>query len=383
MAGNASNTEIGESSSNMKKSTGMPYQANAMPPATRQQHSIYPVNSQGRKSVHPQPSTDHFMRPRTMEEWNKASDEDLQVARERERMRIGFQMDVYRQGMRLQAEKESRFIRPSGPNAATLESTNRPDQNFGNQSNVIASGSLVSRAKSQATPGVDPMLTDWDDGENDFTMFDDTPKDRSMVEETEEVVFPPFNLIEPDYYPSVSALSSMTKWEPKLDEAYQIDAQLNFDLRFQIPQTPADKESLQQALDITRMDFWIRNPLETYPPDFPQYKTESYMSQQRRLQHAFCRFWQEYGSGPPPELYRLPNWMFGFDKCYWTPSRWGLDLRSNAYNQGLGDMAAAKNEHGLRCMDRRGWKARLEEQVAAATAHCTTELALYAGPKKT
>ena len=382
IAGNAfraSNTDTGESSSNKKKSSGMPYEENAMPPATRREHSIYPVDSQGRKYVHPGPSTNESLHPSTLEEWEMASRQDVQVAKERERLRVGFQNEICREGMRLQVEKESRV---------TLESTNRPERNAGHRSDM-ASGGSASREESQATSGMDPMFTDWDDEEKDFTMFDDTPKDRCMVEEREEVVVPAFNVPWPDQTPSVSALSSVTKWDPELDEAFQIDAQRNLenpwqDLRFHVPQTPADIESLQQALELTRMDFWIRNPIETYPAAvFSQHKTESYGSQQRRLQHAFCRIWLRVGSGPVPELYRLPSWMFGFDKCYWTPSRWGVDLRTNAYVQGLADMAAVENEKGLRSLDIRVWKARLEEQVAAATAHCSTELALDAGSKKT
>lgn len=384
----ASNTDTGEPSSNSKNSSGMPYEPKAMPPATRREHSIYPVDSQGRKSVHPGLSTDQSLRPSTLEEWEKASREDVQVARERERLRMGFQFEICREGQRLQAEKDSKVDLPSRETAATSDSTNTPERNTGHQSDV-ASGGSASSENSQATSEMDPMLIDWDDEEEDFRMLDDTPEDRSMVEEIIEEVSPPFNVTWPDQIPSISELSSITKWDPELDEAFQMDAQGNSenlwqDLRFHVPQTPADIDSLQHALEITRMDFWIRNPIETYPrAELSQYKTESYGSQQRRLQHAFCRIWLRVGSGPVPELYRLPSWMFGFDKCYWTPSHWGIDLRSNAYVQGLADMAAARNERSLRSMDLRSWKARLEEQVAAATAHCTTELALYAGPKKT
>lgn len=367
-AGSASNTDTGESSSKREKSSHMPYEANAIAPATQREHSIYPVNSQLQKiPAHPEASIHPKMRPRDLEGNQKHEAWRLKGYLQAEKETRGLQREVWKEGQRLQAEKESRVNIPSKSTTATSENTKRPDRNADHQSDV-------------------EIIGDSADSESDFTMFDDTPRDRYLVEEKEEMVFSPWNVTEPNHTPSLSALSSMTEWDPQLDQAFQIDAEWNLskwdDMRFKVPQTPTDIESLQQALEITRMDFWVRNPIEEYPDDLSQYGRESYGSQHRRLQHAFCRIWQTYYSEPPPELYRLPAWNFGFDECYWKPSSWGFDTRSTAYNQGLADMAAAKDEKGLQSLDLRHWKARLMEHVEAAMAHCETELALYAGPEK-
>ena len=392
-AGSASNTDKGESSSKREKSSGMLYGANAIPPATRQEHSIYPVNSQLRKDLGlPEASAEPKMRPRNVEAMQKIEDRRLKEYVQGEKATRSLQNEFWKDSQRLHAEKESRMNIPSRPTTATSENTNRQDRSADHQSDVEISESSTSRGKARETLGDSPKNVNWDDGtsladpEGDFTMFDDTPSDQYLVEEKEEVVYSPWNIIEPNHTPSLSALSSMTSWDPKLDQPFQIDAEWNLekwdDFRFKVPQTPTDIESLQQALEITRMDFWVRNPVERYPEDLSQYKRESYGSQHRRLQHAFWRIWQDFHREPPPELYRLPSWMSGFNECYWKPSSWGIDIRSRAYYQGLADMAATKNERGLQSLDLRDWKARLKEHVEAVTAHCTTKLALYAGPER-
>lgn len=377
--GSVSNTDTGESYPKRNTSSRIPYETNAMPPAFPQENSIYPVNSQLRRvSVRVEASTDPKRRPSAQNNWNPQFSLQNQVRRECER---------------LWTEKESKMRSPSRPTTAISEKTNRVDRNTDHQSDgKVPAGDSISREKTEDTLGVwlgsiyrdnetDPAYSD-----RDLTMFEDTPRDQYLVKKREKWVYYPWNIIEPDHTPSLSALSSMTEWDPELDKAFQIDAEWNLeewgDFRFRSPQTPADIESLQQALEITRMDFWIRNPTETYPEDLSPYKRESYGSQHRRLQHAFCRIWQEFDSEPAPELYRLPNWMFGFDMRYWKPSSWGGDTRSNAYNQALAEMAAERNEKSLQSLDYRHWKARLEELVGAATAHCATEVALFAGPKK-
>ena len=387
--GNASNTDTGESSSK----TQMPYEENAIAPATRREHSIYPVNSQLRKFPEfPEASIGQQMRPRDAQASHKMDTWKLKELLRVDRQKKGLTHEVWKEGKSLWAEKESRINVPSRPATATSENTNRPDRNAQHQSDVEISGTSASRGKARDTRGVSPQIENWDnvtnlaDSPRDFTMFEDTPGDQYLTEEKEEVVFSPWNVMEPNHTPSISALSSMKEWDPNLDQAFQMDAEWNLekwdDMRFKMPQTPTDRESLQQALEITRMDFWIRNPMEEYPEDLSQYGRESYGCQHRRLQHAFCREWPKTFLESPPELYRLPVWNFGFDECYWKPSNWGFDIRSNAYYQGLADMAAFKEEKGLQSIDLGYWKARLKEQVEFAMAHCDTELALYAGPEK-
>ncbi len=95
-----------------------------------------------------------------------------------------------------------------------------------------------------------------------------------------------------------------------------------------------------------------------------QHKGESYASQHRRLQHAFCRIWQMArleDSSPAPALYRLPGWIFGFDARYWRPFAWGVDHPSKFYNEGLTIMADEKNAKGLEKMNFWEWKERLED----------------------
>ena len=214
-------------------------------------------------------------------------------------------------------------------------------------------------------------LSKWDDAmdhedfDKDLSMFEDTPRDASILSENEEWILPPFDTPAPDDPPSLSTLTAMTAWEPSLDREFMTEAAEDLenwnDFRFKIPRTIHDIESLQQALEMSRMDFWIKNPSRTYPVGFFQYKRESYASQHRRLQWSFCRIWQEFEEEPPPQLFRLPPWMFGFEPNYWKPSSWGFNRKSNAYNKGLADMAAEKRNNGLRRMDYSHWRERLRE----------------------
>ena len=217
---------------------------------------------------------------------------------------------------------------------------------------------------------LDDAMT-FDDFDKDLSMFEDTPRDASILSESEEWILPPFDTPAPDDSPSLSALTAMTEWDPSLDREFRTEAVKNLekwnDFRFKVPRTIHDIESLQQALEMSRMDFWIKNPSGTYPVGFFQYKRESYASQHRRLQWSFCRIWQEFEKEPPPQLFRLPPWMFGFEPCYWKPSSWGFNRKSNAYNQGLVDMAAEKRKHGLRRMDYSYWRETLKELDVAPT----------------
>ena len=221
---------------------------------------------------------------------------------------------------------------------------------------------------------------DHEDFDKDFSMFGDTPRDASILSETEEWILPPFDTPAPDDPPSLSTLTAMTEWEPSFDREFMTEAveylETWNDFRFKTPRTIHDIESLQQALEMSRMDFWIRNPSKTYPVGFFQYKRESYGSQHRRLQWSFCKIWHKFEKEPPPKLFCLPPWMFGFEPCYWKPSSWGFNRKSNAYNQGLVDMAAEKRENGLRGMDHTHWIERLKELDVAPTLEDFTSLGI-------
>ena len=210
-----------------------------------------------------------------------------------------------------------------------------------------------------------------DDFDKDLSMFEDTPRDASILSESEEWILPPFDTPAPDDPPILSTLTAMTEWKPSLDREFRTEAVEYLenwnDFRFKIPRTIHDIESLQQALEMSRMDYWIRNPAQRYPVGFFQYKRESYASQHRRLQWSLCRIWQEFEKEPPPQLFRLPPWMFGFEPHYWKPSSWGFNRKSNAYNQGLVDMAAEKSKNGLRHMDYSYWRETLKELDVAPT----------------
>lgn len=333
----------------------MHYPANAIAPETPEELSIYPVGHRMQKiPIVPEASTYPDVLPSPSNNWSTE---------------FSLQHQVRNELQRLWAEKEDELLARSGPVIATLEDIGRLDRDTRYQSDKEESGGgPTPHEKTRGTRGILHESVDWDDEadaadlDRAFSMFDDTPRDQSTLPEKEEWIFEP---PDPDHAPSLSALSSMTEWDPEADLDFQIDAQWNLerwnDFRFKVPETPADIESLQQALEITRMDFWIRNLRETYPEDLSKYRGESYGSQHRRLQHAFCRLWRDSDGDPAPELYRLPNWIFGFKSCYWKPSSWGYDRRSKAYNQGLTEMSAEKNEKGLRSVDYRNWKARLQD----------------------
>ena len=335
----------------------MPYPANAIPPETPEELSIYPVGHGMQKiPVAPEESTYPDVLPSP---WNNWSTE------------FSLQHQVRKEVQRLYLQKQDELLAQPGPVTATLESTGRLDQDTRYRSDKEKSGGgPKSHENTRGTREVLLESVDWDeeaDLDRDFSMFEDTPRDQSILPEKEEWTFEP---PDPEHAPSLSALSSMTEWDPEADLDFLIDAQWNLerwnDFRFKVPETPADQESLQQALEMTRMDFWIRNLRETYPEDLSKYRGESYGSQHRRLQHAFCRIWRDFDCDSAPELYRLPSWMFGFEYCYWKPSTWGYDRRSRAYNQGLAEMSAEKNEKGLCNVDYRNWKAKLEDILNAS-----------------
>ncbi|CAF9928401.1 MAG: hypothetical protein ALECFALPRED_004049 [Alectoria fallacina] len=356
----------------------MDYPAHAIFPETPEELSIYPVTPRMlRIPISPEASTDPHI------------DLALQDSLDPE---LDLQYQVRKASDLLWAEKNSKMLPPSRPAAADSNETSPPDGDTGHQSDVEEhDGDSPPREETKNTRKVLHESLDWDneadpaDLDKDFSMFDETPRDQSILPEIEEWLLPPWEPSEPDHTPSLSKLSSMTEWDPENDLDFQIESQQNLerlnDCRFKVPETSSDIESLQRALEITRMDFWIRNPSERYPEDLSQYKRESYGSQQRRLQHAFCRIWREIDLQSPPELYRLPVWMFGFENCYWKPSTWGNNRLSRAYNEGLAEMAAEKNEKGLQSVQYQEWKARLEERLIAVTAGARSLPALYAAPE--
>ena len=335
----------------------MLYPAQAMPPETPERLSIYPVSQQTLKiPVTPEESTDPHIAPA-----------------------FDLQYHVRRESDRLRAEKHNRICPPPTPTTPDSEKMMKLGQTIGHQNDEKKpDGDTTPREKTTNTWNVLHESIEWgdlaspEDSDTDFSMFDGTPRDPSILPEREEWRLPPWDTVEPEDAPPPTDLSSMTEWGPSLDPDFQNEARENLekwsDFRFKVPQTPTDIESLQQALEMTRMDFWIRNPHEKYPDDLSRFQGESYASQQRRLQHAFCRNWQHFRSTSPPELYRLPDWMFGFEECYWQPSSWGFDRLSNAYNQCLAEMAAEKKGRGLWGLDYRQWKDRLKEPLMAAAA---------------
>ncbi|KAL9136554.1 MAG: hypothetical protein Q9175_002230 [Cornicularia normoerica] len=353
--GSVSSTDRGGTFPKETKPPRMHYPADAIPPETLEEHSIYPVDHRLLKipmtleeSTHSHPGT---------EPWNNCDPKSSLQYHARKEIR------------RLYAEKQREMLLPPEPDKADSEKTSSLDRDTAHQSGVDKSdGFSKLREETKNTRRVlhESMdcngAADPEDFDKVFSMFDGTPRDESILTETEEWILPPWDSPEPLQAPSLSALSSMTEWDPELDLDFQTEAQERWsDFRYMVPQTSSDVESLQQALEITRMDFWVRNPKETYPGHLSQYKGESYGSQHRRLQHAFCRIWQDHEQDPPPELYRLPPWIFGFESCYWNPSIWGNNAKKRAYNKGLAEMAAEKNRKGLDKLHYQGWRARLKE----------------------
>ena len=345
-----SNTNTGGTFSEERKSSPMIYKKIAIPPETLEEHSIYPVGDRLRKVPQSEESLDSQMGP------------ERGYSRNPE---LNLQYQVRNEITRLWVEKHSK----------TAEDTDRLDRDTGHQSGVVKSdGDPTIREEIPNSRRVLHESLEWhddSDAENldkGLTVFADTPRDEGIVEERGEWLLPPWDVPDPIHAPSLTALSSMTEWDPEADIDFQTEARAGWsDCRFKVPQTPADIESLQKALEITRMDFWIRSPNERYPEDLSQYKKESYGSQHRRLQHAFCIIWRDLETEAPPALYRLPEWMFGFEYCYWKPSSWGHNRRSNAYNEGLAAMAAEKNEKSLENLRYQDWKAKLKEVSGAPT----------------
>lgn len=323
--GSVSNTHAARASSERTKPPQMEYPANAIAPETAVEHSIYPVNSRLRRRVPPEERTEPLMRPGPENNWD---------------LRLNLQYHVERESDRMRAEKHGEMLPPQRPTTATSGRKSRLDRNNEHQSDNQGSEDL----------------------EKDFSMFDDTPRDQSMLTETEELTLPPWDTEEQTHDPSLSALSSMSEWDPRIDLEFQRELREGWcDCRFQVPETPADIESLQKALEMTRLDFWIRNPWGGYPDHLSEFETESYASQHRRLQHAFCRVWQDVDKETEHlALYRLPSWMFGLEECYWTPSNYLYNVVDKTYYQGLAKMAAEKNKKGLDSLDYLTWKAWLK-----------------------
>ena len=341
----------------------MHYPANAVPPETSEEHSIYPVTSGLLKiPVKPEESTGSHPGPG---QWSKG------VAA----MVIQYHA---KDGTR-RLEQEKKLMPPLlQSNKEVSDERISLDRDTGYQGGAkISDEGPMPHGKIPPKREIFDPSTNWDDTmdpedfDKDLSMFGDTPRDASILSETEEWILPPWDTPALEDPPNLSTLTAMTEREPSLEREFRTEAVENLenwnDFRFKIPRTLHDIESLQQALEMTRMDFWIKNPSKTYPVGFFKYKGESYGSQHRRLQWSFCRLWQEFEQDSPPKLFRLPPWMFGFEPCYWKPSSWGFNKKSNAYNQGLVDMAAEKRENGLRGVDYSNWRETLEELDVAPT----------------
>ena len=339
----------------------MLYPANAQPPETPEKLSIYPV-------------THEMLRIPVAEE---STDPPIALGAKTE---FNFEYQIQKEWDRFEAHEKNKMLPQPNPAAMKSERMSQQDEETAHQIDVsISDGNTTPREKTKNTRRILHEVMDWDDAASledlnkDFSMFDDTPRDASILPEREEWRLPPWDTVDTEGAPVPTDLSSMTEWDPSLDLDFQAEAQENLerwsDCRFKSPQTRADIESLRQALEMTRLDFWIRTPDQEYPDDLSQHETESYASQQRRLQHAFCRTWRLFHSTVAPELFRLPSWMFGFEEFYWKPSSWGYDRQSIVYNQGLAKMAAEKKEIGLGRVNYQEWKARLTEPVTAEMAH--------------
>ena len=203
-------------------------------------------------------------------------------------------------------------------------------------------------------------------------IFEDTRRHRYLLPRNEGLEVRPFqkglDQRESDQPASQSELSSITNWRPDLDPAFELEAKSCSekwnDYRFKVPQTPEDIESVQRALEMTRMDFWIRNPEDWYPDYFSKHKRESYGAQHRRLQHAHCVLWKEIEGGKhAAALFRLPAWTVGFGPRCWDPPMLGVDKVSRSYNGGLAEMVAEANERGRANVDLGKWRAKLHKRV--------------------
>ena len=354
----------------------MQYPKPATAPETAEEHSIYPMNRQMRRDRGDgaEETLDTFIAQMDPGLGNGDPEFDLQH-------------QVQKAAFQLWVDKG----KPMAPPPAGEHSRDPSDRE-------TSGGKPTSSQKGKETAtDFDESMVNWDgardseeDVERDLTIFEDTLPDASLVPEREEWNLPPYNEPDEPIQPApLTVLYTLPTWDPSLDPDYQLEAQWNLekwdDFRFKVPSTDSGMDSLQQALEITRMDFWIRNPYQGYPRVGHRAvdRGESYGSQHRRLQHAFCRLWRGYDAegGPAPELYRLPAWIFGFEACYWRPASWGMDKRSEVYNRGLSEMAAEKNAKGLQGVNYRNWKAKLEEQDRAVMAEAETPLGLFAGSR--
>lgn len=364
----------------------MQYPKPATAPETAEEHSIYPMNRQMRRDrgLDTEETLDTFIAQMDPGLGNGNPEFDLQRQ---------VQKAVYQLWVDKGKPMAGPPARPAPRVSETLDERRRDRSD-----RETSGGNPAPSQKGKETSMVpDESMVNWDgakdsgeDVERDMTVFEDTPPDASLVPEREEWNLPPFNEpTEPIQPAPLTALYTLPTWDPSLDPDYQLEAQWNLekwdDFRFKVPSTDSDRDSLQQALEITRMDFWIRNPYKGYPrvDHRATDRGESYGSQHRRLQHAFCRIWREYDAegGPAPELYRLPAWIFGFEACFWRPASWGMDKRSEVYHRGLSEMAAEKYAKGLQGLNYWNWKAKLEEQDRAVMAEAETPLGLFAGSR--
>ena len=326
----------------------MAYPSPAIAPEFAEQQSIYPVGiNQRRAPVLPEESLDSRIElvnrglPNGGVPW------------------FNLQHRVPQESSRLGAERRSQ--KPPSFEAAAPTSGNTA---------FLDQGAKDKNGKGKISDGNrhdGDIVGELEDLNTDLTMFEGIPKYESLVSETERIVLPPLNLVDVTP-PSTLGSSSMVGWKPELDPEFQKEALWHRDhggdFSFKVPETPSDIESLQQALEITRMDFWVRCPFNSYPDLLAaQHQGESYASQHWRLQHAFRRIWEMaplLGSRPAPALYRLPGWVSGFDARYWTPYAWGVDDLSRAYYGGLVMMADEKNAKGRDKMNIQEWKNRLK-----------------------
>ena len=342
-------------SNNGAKSPRMQYPENAVAPETPEELSIYPIGSRQRRVSAEEVADSVVTRLEPGEEygpeWN-------------------LQHFIKQESDRLWAEKRSKMLDPSTSGMTTVKEPGRLDPNIGFElDGGILEGTSIPVGTIPNTRYVLHESMRWidvaDPDQQDPSTSDRPPGDESLLSEIPEWVLPPWDQPTPPSPPSLSTLSAMPSWAPSLDAAYQTSLLTHLphstDMRFQPPQTPTDIASLQHALEMTRMDFWLQSPTETYPADLSRYGHESYASQHRRLQHAFCRVWREYRAETtaPPELFRLPGWMFGFGCGDWTPSSWGVGGRARAYNGVLAEMAGEKREKGLEGVVYREWKGRI------------------------
>ena len=222
------------------------------------------------------------------------------------------------------------------------------------------------------------------DPDGDLTMFEDTPRDSSLVEVRGKMACPPYDQVELDSPPSLAKLASIPIWSPELDEEYLMEekrclANWN-DFRFKKPHTAYEIDCVQRALEMTRLDYYFLGFNGMYPHERSEYSHESYGSQHRRLQHRLCRTWSSMNpTGTVPFLFRLPSWGFSFEERYWRLVRWSFHKRLNAYYEVLAAMVVEKNEKGLYAFPLKECRDKVVEMFRSMDAKAQSELAQFLG----